>query len=298
MSAGAASNQLATEIRSGRRFSGCLGTDGALAQGRDELQQKVTGRKSHTFKELIDCASSPCHRCIPPTGYRPAADKHGRGRHMRYRVRGLWIQSELAAKSIRKPSRPLVHWIRENVSVQTALDYGCGRLRYTPYLARICRQVHLVDSDEQLSREVRIGRTSRAVRAHAAARWPTAEIHSLAQFWRGRLRKYDFVLCANVISAIPSRRLRSRSLNSIRRQLSPNGRLLVVNQHTNSYFTAARKSPKAIQHLDGWILDSRKGPAYFGVISREKSIALLQAHRFRILKAWIEGQSNYILAAL
>ena len=43
---GAASIQLAMEIRSGRRSSGCLGTDGALAQGRDELQRKVIGERS------------------------------------------------------------------------------------------------------------------------------------------------------------------------------------------------------------------------------------------------------------
>jgi hypothetical protein len=46
----AASNQLSTEIGSGRRSSGCLETDDALAQGRDKMQQKVTRRKPRTFK--------------------------------------------------------------------------------------------------------------------------------------------------------------------------------------------------------------------------------------------------------
>ena len=49
----AASSQLATEIESGRRSSGCLGIDSALAQGRDALQQKVTCQNSHMFKESL-----------------------------------------------------------------------------------------------------------------------------------------------------------------------------------------------------------------------------------------------------
>ena len=48
---GPASSQLATEIRSGRRSSGCLGTDDALVRGRGAVQRKVTRRKSHAFKD-------------------------------------------------------------------------------------------------------------------------------------------------------------------------------------------------------------------------------------------------------
>jgi len=38
--------------------SGCLKTDSALARGRDELQRKVTRRKSHTFKQWVACVCS------------------------------------------------------------------------------------------------------------------------------------------------------------------------------------------------------------------------------------------------
>ena len=217
-------------------------------------------------------------------------------RHVRYSVEGLTVRSENAAKSPAEASRPLVNWLLKHVLADAALDYGCGRLRYSSHLARRSQRLALVDSDLQLDRPTYIGRRSTSVREHAKARWPACTVYSLDEFWLGVPDRYGFVLCANVLSAIPSRTIRSRSLNSIRQCLSSDGRLLVVNQHTNSYFSEASRRRGSRRHLDGWILPSKNAASYFGVLGKAKSIRILRAHGFRILDAWIEGQSNYVLA--
>lgn len=216
---------------------------------------------------------------------------------MRYRVRGLTLRSENAAKTPRERSRPLAKWLCDNVRGDAAMDYGCGRLRYTPFLARNCRALGLVDSAIQLDRPTLIGGRASTIRAAAMETWPRCRIYTLEDFWRGIEERYDFVLCANVLSVIPSRRIRSRSLRAIRACLSRQGTVLVVNQHTNSYFTQAANSPHSFDHLDGWILKSRKGPAYFGVLRQDEVRKLLCRHGFQVRGAWVEGQSNYVLAS-
>jgi hypothetical protein len=108
--------------------------------------------------------------------------------------------------------------------------------------------------------------------------------------------QYDLVLCANVLSAIPSPRARSKSLRAICSCLSRDGRVLIVNQHTNSYFTHVRQSPLSTSYGDGWLLRSTKGAAYFGILTKAKVATILKRHGFEVTESWIEGQSNYTLA--
>ncbi len=108
--------------------------------------------------------------------------------------------------------------------------------------------------------------------------------------------RYDFVLCANVLSAIPSRQLQARSLRAIRASLSNQGECLFVNQHTNSYFRHARESLEATNHLDGWVLRSSRGASYYGILARDKILRILKANGFQVQKDWVDGQSTFVLA--
>jgi len=176
---------------------------------------------------------------------------------VRYRIRGFEVRSENAAKSHHQISHGLATWLSRNVRGGAVLDYGCGRLRYVQYLARRAEVVGLVDSDVQFDRPFSVGRRLTTVRLEAKRRWPFCRVYSIQDFLvRGPTERYDFILCANVLSAIPSRRVRSDSLRAIHRSLVPGGQVLVVNQHTNSYFTNIRKRPGAIRLLDGWLLPS------------------------------------------
>lgn len=216
---------------------------------------------------------------------------------MHYRTRGLVIRSENAAKVPAEVSGGLRDWLLQNVSAERALDYGCGRFRYAPYLVRKSRRITLVDSTAQLDRTTKVAGRTTTLRRYAEAKWPTCSIYSTTEFWAGVSERFDFALCANVLSAIPSQRIRARSVQAIRSALTSSGLALFVHQHTNSFFTQLRQDPRATPHLDGWILRSRKGPSYFGVLPRSKMVRLVEANRMRVRDAWVVGQSNYVLAS-
>ena len=205
------------------------------------------------------------------------------------------IRSENAAKPMVQFSAAVVDWILSRPCVNRALDYGCGKLRYTPYLARRCRHLGLVDSAVQLHRSQLIAGNTTTIENYARRRWPSCRVYIVDEFWRGRPERYDLVLCANVLSAIPSRQLRTRSLRAIRSCLHQEGLCLVVNQHTNSYFRKACHRPQAIEHLDGWILKGSKGSTYYGLLNREKTIRILRSIGFRVVDAWVNGQSAFVL---
>lgn len=214
---------------------------------------------------------------------------------MRYKVRGLEIRSENAAKPTSQPATPLIQWLQGIPPVQSALDYGCGKLRYSRALASKCRILTLVDSEVQLSREQQLGRTRTTVRTYAQRHWSKSRVLNVDEFWRER-QTYDFVLCANVLSTIPDRRIRSKVLVKIASVLGGAGRCLFVAQYQNSYFKEVASSPSAVPHLEGWILKTRRGAFFFGVLNRERLVYLLVKHGFAIEKAWTDGQSAYVLA--
>jgi hypothetical protein len=191
---------------------------------------------------------------------------------------------------------PLVNWLAQRPQTQSALDYGCGKLRYTSHLAANSPDLGIADSKEQLDRTQIIDGEQTTVREYAEEAWQGCHIYDLGSFWQGIEEAYDFILCANVLSAIPSAAVRARTLRSLRAAMSQHAKLLVVNQHTNSYFTQAKASPKATPHLDGWVMSSQKGASYYGVLTKAKTVGLLQRYGFAIQCAWVDGQSNYVLA--
>ena len=215
---------------------------------------------------------------------------------MRYKIKRIEIRSENAAKPMSNAAAPLVSWLSSRPFTPSALDFGCGKLRYTHYLADRSKRLGVVDSDVQLNRLQTINGEYTSVKAYIEKRWLGCMIHELKAFWKNPLHDYHFVLCANVLSAIPCPKARARSLRSIHAALSENGQVLFVNQHTNSYFTEARENPNAVTHLDGWITQSKAAASYYGILNKKSVIKLISRFGFVIEKAWVEGQSNYVLA--
>ena len=216
---------------------------------------------------------------------------------MHYKIHGIEIRSENAAKTISEGAKALITWLASCDYVENALDYGCGKLRYTAHVAKRCSSLAIVDSKIQIERTQRIDGSSTTVRKYAQTHWPNCKIYYLEQFWDGIPDSYDFVLCANVLSAIPSAKIRARSLRAIYASLSRNGELLVVNQHTNSYFGKVKLKPNVFGYLDGWVVQSRNGGAYYGILNRVAVVRLLRKYEFTISDAWIKGQSNFVLAS-
>ena len=214
---------------------------------------------------------------------------------MRYRVKGMLVRSENAAKPMTDVAGPLVEWLKRRPYTHSALDYGCGKLRYTLYLVTRSEHLGITDSAVQLNRTQCIGGRMTNVRQYAGEHWPACQIYELDEFWHGIRRRYAFILCANVLSAIPCPRIRAKSLRALHTALTSNGTLLVVNQHANSYFTKASQKAGAFPHLDGWVLQSRKSAAYYGILNQKSTIKILTRFGFAVVDAWNNGQSNYVL---
>lgn len=194
-------------------------------------------------------------------------------RLVHYRVRGLIVRSENAAKPATQKSRAVCDWLREQPRVADALDYGCGKLRYAANLAARAERVTFVDSAVQISRSQRlIGRRTN-VRDLVLTRWPSSRVLDISSF-HGDQRQFDLALCANVLSAIPSRHVRLNVLRAIRDRLKPGARCLLVSQYRNSYFNATANGPTAEPYQDGWLLRGRRGPAFYAPLDADRLQAM------------------------
>jgi 2-polyprenyl-3-methyl-5-hydroxy-6-metoxy-1,4-benzoquinol methylase len=212
-----------------------------------------------------------------------------------YRVKGLEIHSENTAQSMDRPAGFLVSWIRALPRVNELLDYGCGKLRYATELARRGRRLTLVDSDTQLSRDQKLGKHFTSVGALAPKLWPTCRVLRPEQL-DGDSVQYEFIFCANVLSAIPTRRRRSEVLRQIATALAPSGTCLFVTQYRNSSFNHQQQNANAIRHLDGWILPNRANGSYYGLLNKRFLAELVQRHSMNVSDSWIDGQSAFVLA--
>jgi hypothetical protein len=216
---------------------------------------------------------------------------------MRYKIKGTEIRSENAAKPASDAAASLIRWLCNRDRTPSALDYGCGKLRYTVHLAQRSKHIGIVDSELQLRRTQRIHSEYTSVEAFVKKTWPSCTIQHAKDFWKQSACRYHFVLCANVLSAIPCSRTRAISLRAIRSALEHKGRVLFVNQHTNSYFTEVRKRPTTRPHLDGWIAESKAGATYYGILNKDSVVKIVSRFGFSVDEAWIEGQSNFVLVS-
>jgi len=215
---------------------------------------------------------------------------------MRYKVRSVEIRSENAAKPTLQPAKAVVEWIKRMDGVKSILDLGCGKLRYARYLAEKCDHLDLVDSLVQIERDQVISKKRTTVKNYAAKYFSNSDAYCIEEFLEKPRRKYDFVLCANMISAIPSKPIRNKTLRSVLTCLKRRGRILVVNQYTNSYFNRVIKSVRATPHLDGYILYSERGVYYYGILPEKKMSRILLGCGFRVINTWKSGQSSFVLA--
>ena len=156
----------------------------------------------------------------------------------------------------------------------------------------------LVDSSMQLDRKQVIGGRETTVRQVVKEIYSTARIETVLEFEAGARPKFDFALCSNVLSAIPTKAGRSRALVAVRRRLKATGSLLVVNQHTNSSYTELAHREDSVEHLDGWLVAKGNSASYYGVLKKEKTCRILEAEGYKIVEHWIEGQSNYAIARI
>lgn len=213
---------------------------------------------------------------------------------MRYRADGYIIRSENAARPSNQGSRYLIDLLRDLAPMSRALDYGCGKLRYATHLEQLTRELTLVDSEIQLSRtQVVCGETT-TIRAYVMAKWPDVRVINHIDF-RDDHARYDFILCANVLSAIPHTRVRMAIVKLLAARLTSRGRCLLVCQYTNSYFRAQLCDSSVKKLADGFIKGSPENASFFGVINPGILKRIAENARMVVEQSWQHGQSSYVI---
>lgn len=216
---------------------------------------------------------------------------------MHYKVQGHVLRTENTAKPRVQSSRYLREWLLRQPPVEQALDFGCGKLRYSAEVAARSRLFTLVDSEEQIARLQLLDGERATIREYVRRHWRHGIVLSTTEFARSA-RRYDFVLCANVLPVIPDRKARANALRLLAGRLTRGERCLFVAQYRNSYFAMIQKLANARPHLDGWLVPREENAtSYFGILPPSRLERLVTAHGFTILHSWVEEQSAYVLCA-
>lgn len=188
---------------------------------------------------------------------------------MRYRFKGVELRTENAAKPHRQASKWLIHEISQVSSDSVALDYGCGKFRYTIPLSRRVKYVCAVDSLYQIDRKQQVANRRTTLRKYARAHMKNVAVYEI-QSTGWRRMKFDFILCANVLSVIPRRALRVTVLCQLKRVLKPGGRILISTQFRNTHFKQWETNPNATWIRDGWFVNGVRGASFYAIIPPKK----------------------------
>jgi SAM-dependent methyltransferase len=215
---------------------------------------------------------------------------------MRYNIAGsIEIRSENAAKPESQPSKFLLDMLHKLPHVDSAFDYGCGKLRYQRAIMETTDTLAVVDSEIQVSRTQALRGEDTSIR-DLHKRSNRVQVYNDVEFQKLNAH-FDRGFCINVLSVIPSHERRGRVLGTIRRKLRSGGECLFVVQYRNSDFTRMRKMKNANPFLDGFVVDSFRGHSFYGMIRPESLERSLKKAGFRVRDAVLNEGSVYCWAA-
>lgn len=158
------------------------------------------------------------------------------------------------------------------------------------------RQVHAVDSEYQIDRTQIINKKLTNLLKYAQRYLPNVRVHyEDRSTWTNT--RYDYVLCANVLSTIPHKKDRIAVLRRISNSINNKGKALLCTQFRNSYFKAYESNPSAKRVLDGWLIESNHGPSFYGIIPPDKLTDLCIDSGLKVLESYQKGESAYVLAS-
>lgn len=212
---------------------------------------------------------------------------------MRYEFKGVELRTENAAKSYAQRSRWLVDQISQIPSNALVLDYGCGKFRYTIPLSRRVRHVCAVDSACQIDRKQQIANKRMDLRDYARKYLKNVSVHKIqSNGWRRR--RFDFILCANVLSVIPYKSDRLTVLHDLRRVLKNNGQLLATTQFRNTHFKQWKKDSNAIWAKDGWFVKCLRGGSFYAIIPPDELGQLCHAAGLVVSRIGSKGETAFV----
>lgn len=213
---------------------------------------------------------------------------------MHYRINNQLIKSEYAAKSPKQANKEIVKIINSLPTDYFVLDYGCGKLRYTIPLSKRVNKVYSIDSSEQVNRKQLINGERITIKKYCEKYIPNVNIFEL-QDDKWRIGEYNFILCANVLSAIPLYSERIKVFKNISNLLRSDGIALISTQYRNSYFNSYNLRKDCKKYYDGWIICGKQYPAFYGIVTLEKMISYAKRSNLSIRKAYKKDGSAYLM---
>jgi 2-polyprenyl-3-methyl-5-hydroxy-6-metoxy-1,4-benzoquinol methylase len=214
---------------------------------------------------------------------------------VRYKFRGVELRTENAAKPYRQASKWLIDQISQVSSDAVVLDYGCGKFRYTIPLSRRAKYVCAVDSSYQTDREQQIVNSRTNLREFARKYLENVSVYDVhSEVWRKM--RFDFILCANVLSVIPHKAERIKVLRGLARVLKPDGRILASTQFRNTHFKKWAANPNANWVRDGWFIKGRRGASFYAIIFPKKLGQLCRAAGLSLVRLGSQGETAFAFA--
>ncbi|WP_447754601.1 class I SAM-dependent methyltransferase [Enterobacter asburiae] len=210
---------------------------------------------------------------------------------MNYIINGTVIRSENAAKPHTMPSNYLCNHLKVMKKKGIALDFGCGKLRYSEQLVEKFDSVTFLDSRKQIERNQMIRGIKTSVINYVSSHYKKASVVPFEEV-QSIDNKYDFVLCSNVLSAIPCRMTIDKVLSSIKSLLKHDGEALIVNQYKSSYF---KRYESGIKHLYGYIYRNSSSSSYYGLLDESSVRSICQDNGLSIVKSWSREGSSYVI---
>lgn len=178
--------------------------------------------------------------------------------------------------------------------VNSTLDYGCGKLRYSELILKTTDVLTIVDSEIQLSRVQKIGSKKTSIRQSIRAS-NRIDAYNTIEFSHQQT-KFDRAFCINVLSVIPTRSVRARVIELIASKLKRGGTCLFVVQYRNSDFSRMRNLSNARVWGDGILIDSLRGHSFYGLIPPKDLMRLIRKAGLEIVEQKLNDGSVYLLA--
>jgi SAM-dependent methyltransferase len=213
---------------------------------------------------------------------------------MRYKIGNFIISSENTAKSHLQQSKAVVNYLKSHKKLNSVLDFGCGKLRYSNVIVPLCEKVTFVDSKIQLSRKQLIRGYNTNIKNYISIHYPKCNAIAFEDL-DNHISKYELITCINVLSAIPCKNTINKIIKHIKRLLYKNGKAVFINQYRNSYFKRYRTG---IKHLYGYIYTANNKISYYGLLNHNNIINLLFKNGFTIYKLWKIDGTNFIEASI
>lgn len=208
---------------------------------------------------------------------------------------GIVVKSENAAKPHSQSSTFLCKMLDDLPQVKSSFDYGCGKLRYSDPLLSKSDRLTLVDSEIQLSREQMLKGNRTSIRDIVRKSNRLTALNDIE--FENQTERYKRGFCINVLSVIPILAKRRQVLNTIRSRMLPNARCLFTVQYRNSDFTRMSQMKNARSWRDGFLINSLRGYSFYGLISPDHLVSMLEKAHFMIENLKINEGSVYVWAA-